>query len=118
MKKLVLYEDYTRENVHDIFEPHTRFTPQSGTWGIQGIISIADREGDFVLFVTFAKKQGTHVFDEGVTELAFAQSKGPQFCLYRVYEYADSSRSGKVYVTRGDLAQAFQLTPVQFRAAR
>jgi hypothetical protein len=68
MKTLVLYQDYTREDVHDIFEPETRFTPQSGKWGIPGIVPIADREGDFVLFVTFGKKQGTHVFDEGVTE--------------------------------------------------
>jgi hypothetical protein len=69
MKRLVLYQDYTREDVHDIFEPDSRFTPQSGKWGIQGIVPIADREGDFVLFVTFGKKQGTHVFDEGVTKL-------------------------------------------------
>lgn len=51
-------------------------------------------------------------------ELAFAQLKGSQFCLYRVYEYFDTPPSGKVYVTRGDLTQAFHLTPVQFRAAR
>src|SRR5437773_6597511 len=69
MKRLVLYQDYTREDVHDIFEPDTRFTPQSGKWGIQGIVRIAGREGDFVLFVTFGKRQGTHVFDEGVTKL-------------------------------------------------
>lgn len=68
MKKLLLYQDYTREDVHDIFEPDTRFTLQSGKWGIAGIVQIADREGDFVLFVTFGKKQGTHVFDEVVTE--------------------------------------------------
>src|SRR5262245_53288790 len=69
MKTLALYQDYTRKDVHDIFEPDTRFTPQSGKWGISGIIQIADREGDFVLFVTFGKKQGSHVFDEGVTKL-------------------------------------------------
>jgi hypothetical protein len=68
MKRLVLYQDYTREDVHDIFEPDSRFTSQSGKWGIAGIIRIADREDDFVLFVTFGKTQGTHVFDEGVTE--------------------------------------------------
>src|SRR5439155_6930888 len=45
-------------------------------------------------------------------ELAFAQLKGSQFHLYRVYEYLDTPPSVKVYVTRGDLAQAFQLTPV------
>jgi Domain of unknown function (DUF3427). len=69
MKRLVLYQDYTRKDVHDIFEPDSHFTSQSGKWGISGIVQIADRKGDFVLFVTFGKKQGTHVFDEGVTEL-------------------------------------------------
>ena len=51
-------------------------------------------------------------------ELAFAQSKGSQFYLYRVYEYFDSPPSGKVCVTRGDPTQAFHLTAVQFRATR
>jgi hypothetical protein len=48
MKRLILYQDYTRKDVHDIFEPDSRFTPQSGKWGISGIVQIADREGDFV----------------------------------------------------------------------
>jgi hypothetical protein len=64
---LALYHDYTRQDVHDIFAPDAPFTPQSGTWGLHGIIAVPDRPGDFVFFVTFGQQQGEHVFDEGIT---------------------------------------------------
>jgi uncharacterized protein DUF3883/uncharacterized protein DUF3427 len=67
-KPLRLYEDYSREEVHYIFAPDTAFTPQSGTWGLQGIVPIPDRPGDFVFFVTLGQEQAGHVFDEGITE--------------------------------------------------
>jgi len=67
MAALVRYEDYTRRDVHDIFEPTTQFTQSAGTWGIAGIVQLADRPGDFVLFVTFGQRQGSHLFDEGIT---------------------------------------------------
>src|SRR5437016_8152691 len=66
MKTLTLYENYTREDVHDIFDPDSTFTPSAGTWGIQGIVRIPSRPGDFVLFVTFGQSAGDYVFDEGV----------------------------------------------------
>src|SRR5262249_2756866 len=65
--RLERFQDYTREEVHGIFDPRSTFTPQAGTWGLQGIVSIPDRHGDFVFFVTFGQKQAHHVFDEGVT---------------------------------------------------
>ena len=67
-RPLVRYEDYTREEVHDLFSPRTTFTPQSGTWGLQGIVSVPGRPSDYVFFVTYGQKQGDHEFDEGVTE--------------------------------------------------
>ncbi len=67
MPYLVLWEEYTREDVHHMFAPDTRFTPQSGTWGLHGIIAIPDRPGDFIFFVTFGQRQGDHTFDEGIT---------------------------------------------------
>ena len=67
MKSLRLWDFYSRKDVHSIFSPDTNFTPQSGTWGLQGIIKIPGREGDFVFFVTFGKSQGEHVFDESIT---------------------------------------------------
>jgi hypothetical protein len=54
--------------VHDIFAPETPFTPQAGTWGLQGIVAIPNRPGDLVLFVTFGQQQGSDVFEEGITE--------------------------------------------------
>jgi hypothetical protein len=67
-RHLRLYDDYSREEVHDVFAPDTVFTPQSGTWGIRGIVPIPDRPGDFVFFVTLGQEQAGHVFDEGITE--------------------------------------------------
>ena len=68
MTTLVPYEEYSREEVHDIFSPDTIFTPQAGTWGLQGVVPIPDRPGDWVFFVTFGQTQGEHTFDEGITE--------------------------------------------------
>jgi len=67
VRELKLHEDFSREDVHDIFAQNTVFTPQTGTWGLQGIIPIPDRPGDFVFLVTFGMQQGNHVFDEGIT---------------------------------------------------
>lgn len=68
MPSLERYHDYTRQDVHDIFAPDTPFTPQSGTWGLHGIVPIPMRAGDFVFFVTFGQSQGDHDFEEFVTE--------------------------------------------------
>jgi len=68
MRELKLYEDFSREEVHGIFSPETKFTRGSGTWGNHGIVAIPDRPGDCVFFVTFGQKQGEHEFDEGVTK--------------------------------------------------
>ena len=67
MKNLKLWNFYSRSDVHQIFSPDTKFTPQSGTWGLQGIIKVPGRDGDFVFFVTFGKSQGDHIFDESIT---------------------------------------------------
>lgn len=64
---LALHRDYTRQQIHDLFEPETPFTPKAGTWGLQGIIRLARRPGDFVLIVTFGRSQGDHTFDEGIS---------------------------------------------------
>ena len=67
MATLAPSEDYTRKDVHDIFDPDSAFTTSAGTWGISGIIRVPSRPGDFVLFVTFGQSAGGHVFDEGIT---------------------------------------------------
>jgi uncharacterized protein DUF3883/uncharacterized protein DUF3427 len=67
LSKLIPYTDYSRSEVHGIFAPDTDFTPQAGTWGLQGIVQIPGRDGDLVFFVTFGQRQANHIFDEGVT---------------------------------------------------
>jgi hypothetical protein len=65
VRPLVLWEDYGRRDVHDIFAPDSDFTPGGGLWGIQGIVE--HQPGEFLIFVTFGRKQGQHQFDEGIT---------------------------------------------------
>lgn len=67
MAALELWAEYTREEVHSIFSPRTTFTPQAGTWGLQGIVRIPDRQNDWVFFVTFGQEQGEHAFNESIT---------------------------------------------------
>jgi hypothetical protein len=68
MPSLTFWNDYTREDVHAIFSPETKFTPQAGTWGLQGMVRVPRRRGDWVFFVTFGQEQGDHIFDESITE--------------------------------------------------
>jgi len=67
-RSLILYEDYSRRNVYDLFETGTRFTPQAGTWGLLGIVPILGKPGNFALFVTFGKEQSGYHFDEWISK--------------------------------------------------
>lgn len=68
VKPLKLYEDYTREDVQKLFAPNDKFTKSAGKWGVSGLISIPNRIGDFIFFITYGQKQGEHTFDEGITD--------------------------------------------------
>lgn len=68
MQRLVQYSNYNREDVHDILSPETVFTPQSGTWGMHGIVKIQNKNADYVFFVTYGQSQGAHTFEEGIDE--------------------------------------------------
>ena len=68
MKNLELSLRYSREEIHDIFAPETPFTLGSGTWGNWGILSIPDRNNDYIFIVSYGQKQGNHEFDESITE--------------------------------------------------
>jgi hypothetical protein len=68
VRPLELWKTYDRGEVHDIFDPDSTFTPQTGTWGLQGIVRVPDSHGDFVFFVTFGSRGGTHDFEEEITE--------------------------------------------------
>ncbi len=65
---MILYSEYSRQDVHDAFSPGTRFTQGSGSWGLHGIVEIPNHPGDFVFFVTFGQRQADHTFDEWITE--------------------------------------------------
>ncbi len=59
MEQLILYENYSRKDVHDIFAPDTPFTPSRGAWGMQGIIKIPDRPKDFIFFSPMDNNRGS-----------------------------------------------------------
>lgn len=134
MRPLSLWNDYTREEVHSIFSPGTRFTPQSGTWGLQGIVRVPSRQGDWVFFVTFGKEQGDHVFDESITgEGVLSWQSQPAQCLSdavikELIEHDDRvntihlflrSANGRPYTYLGRLSyvthDAFRERPVHFQ---
>ncbi|MCS0791650.1 DUF3427 domain-containing protein [Cytobacillus firmus] len=68
IKPLILGQQYSRKEVHNIFDPFSNFTPRRGIWGLHGIVKIPDRINDFVFFVTLGHKEGEFEFKEGVTE--------------------------------------------------
>jgi hypothetical protein len=43
VRSLTLWQDSSREEAHAILAPTTRFTPQAGTWGLQGIVAAAKK---------------------------------------------------------------------------
>jgi hypothetical protein len=68
MKELVRYEKYSRKDIHDVFSPDTSFTPQTGSWGLHGIIRVPGTKHDYIFLVTYGKKQSGHEFDENIDE--------------------------------------------------
>ncbi|USL34824.1 hypothetical protein [Priestia megaterium] len=68
IKNLIQYEAYNRQEVHYIFDPNSTFKSGTGTWGLQGILKIPNKEKDYVFFVTFGQSQSGHTFEEGITE--------------------------------------------------
>lgn len=68
VRRLTQYEIYNREEVHDLFDPDSKFTQGTGTWGLQGVVKIPNREKDYVFFVTCGQKQADHTFEEEITE--------------------------------------------------
>jgi hypothetical protein len=64
---LELHRTYTRAEAHAMLAPVASFETQRGQWGLQGIVPIAGRSGDFAFFVSFGQSQGDHVFEEGIT---------------------------------------------------
>lgn len=68
MKNLTRFEKYSRKDIHDIFSPDTKFTPQTGSWGLHGIIRVPNTKHDYIFLVTYGKKQAGHEFEENIDE--------------------------------------------------
>ena len=66
-RPLKLYEQYSRLDARNIFDPAANYTKGAGLWGLQGIIPLSGRPGDFAFFVSFGRMQGDHTFDEGIS---------------------------------------------------
>ncbi|OQB28034.1 MAG: hypothetical protein BWY10_00838 [Chloroflexi bacterium ADurb.Bin180] len=67
--QLKLYADYTRQKVHDIRAPGSRFRPHLGTWGQHGIVQVPERDGDFAFLVTFGQEWADRKCREWITEV-------------------------------------------------
>ena len=69
LKKLELYNEYTREDVYEIFDGGiTKFTRGAGVWGLHGIVKIPNREHDYVFFVTFGQDKLGVEFKESINK--------------------------------------------------
>lgn len=66
--KLIKFGEYTRKDIHDIFSPNTNYTPQTGSWGLHGIIRVPDTKHDYIFLVTYGRSQSGHTFDETIDE--------------------------------------------------
>lgn len=51
-------------------------------------------------------------------ELAFSQQNPEQFYLFRVYDYDREKGSAEFYSVSGNIEQAFNITPVEYRVTR
>jgi hypothetical protein len=66
MIQLVLYQKYSRKEVHTIFAPMMPFSATRGAWGVHPIVSLHDRPGDHLFFSTQGGHPGSS--DEGITQ--------------------------------------------------
>lgn len=66
MIQLILYQKYSRKEVHAIFSPKVPFTSQRGAWGVHSIVGLHDLPGDYIFFATQQDREDS--FEEGITE--------------------------------------------------
>ena len=69
MVQLVLYQKYSRKEVHSIFSQDTPFIPRQGSWGLHAIVSLRERSGDYLFFTTHTENDrdsGIGITKQGV----------------------------------------------------
>lgn len=64
---LVRFSEYSRQQIHDYFDPESPFLAQTGTWGLHGVVRVPRAESDWVFFVTLAGGRRPYAFDEAIT---------------------------------------------------
>ena len=69
--KLVLYQEYSRNSIHEIFAPGSHPPAQTEAWESQEIVPIPNYPGDFVFFVTPGQEKeeqdpSAEITEEGV----------------------------------------------------
>ena len=64
---LRLHQNYDRASVKTIFDPDRPFTPQTGSWGLHGIVRVPDTDASYVFFMTYGQSQSGHDFDESIS---------------------------------------------------
>lgn len=86
--RLVLYQEYSRSSVRDIFTPGTHQPIQEGSWESQEIVPIPDYPGDFVFFVSLGKEKATGGIQEGISTdgVLTWQPASSQALLGRLYK--------------------------------
>ncbi|OUR86653.1 hypothetical protein A9Q81_28150 [Gammaproteobacteria bacterium 42_54_T18] len=63
--ELLIYSDYSRQSLHNIFDENTKFTAGSGKWGLQGIVRLNPSLNDYSFLVTL---KGTNVYHDRLSE--------------------------------------------------
>lgn len=130
MKKLVRYDNYSRKEIPQY--PDTTFTPDSGYWGISGIIKVPNMFHDYIFLVTYGQKQTEYEFENkkyievktttgsfhhpfhlSENEIAFSHQYGNNYYLYRVYHYNMESNSGDLKIVKGPIDRN-ALTPTNY----
>lgn len=59
---------YDRLQISQMFEPGCNFTRGSGRWGLQGIVEVPPKSGNFVFLVTLGKPHEGNPYQDALTE--------------------------------------------------
>ncbi|WNC71439.1 DUF3427 domain-containing protein [Thalassotalea psychrophila] len=64
-EELITYAEYSRLDLHNIFDADSNFTVGSGKWGLQGIVRLNPSLGDFAFLVTL---KGSNVYHDKLSK--------------------------------------------------
>ena len=96
MASLTLHQDYTRSEIHDMFDPDSPFTLGSGSWGIWGILKVPNRPSDYVFIVSIGQEISGHAFNESITDegvLSWQSQPGQTLNEARIVDFINHDES-------------------------